>query len=44
MRNLLRWYATSWVLLLTHALCIVAGAAWMYGATVAALRANGVPL
>jgi hypothetical protein len=42
LRSIGRWYATSWVLLLTHALCILIGAAWMYLAIEAALHAKGV--
>lgn len=41
-RNLIRLYATSWVLLLTHALCICIGAAWMLVAIVGDLKARGL--
>jgi hypothetical protein len=42
MKKLLKWYATSWLLLLTHAVCIGIGAGWMYIAILTVLRSRGL--
>lgn len=41
-RRLLALYAASWMLLLSHALCIGLGAAWMYLAIKGVLKVQGV--
>lgn len=42
MKRLLELYLTSWVLLLSHAFCVLIGAAVMFTGAVGALEANGV--
>lgn len=42
LKTLWKLYLKSWLLLLSHALCICIGAAWMYLAIRAALVARGV--